>query len=305
MSTSSPNENSAEPMFFADYSQRDFEVVNYRFYELPGIPKVGFRGPELSKEVLDSGNYFTVFGAAQSLGVYVEKPYPDLLAERIGLPALNLSLGGINPGYFADNDVLLQLANGGSFVVLQVMTARTEPNDRIEPIGISMVRDLKTGATDIPEAVWARVINEDREQLPGYIAQNLSSWHAAYTRLLSRLKVPVILFYFSYKPDDERIDYAAKDWEAFYGSFPQFVGMDDVRKVAALCTSYAECRSNRELGHLILSRFTGKPVEIDFSVLHSSASGKFARNHYYPSPQMHEDAVPPLEAAIRQLGLAR
>lgn len=297
-------QSTPEPMFFADYSQRDFEVVDYRFYELPGIPKVGFRGPALPPEVLDSGQYFTVFGAAQSLGVYVEKPYPDLLAERIGLPALNLSLGGINPGYFADNEVLLNLANGGRFVVLQVMTARTEPNDRIEPIGISMVRDLKTGQTDIPEAVWARALEDDRDNLPGYIAQNLASWHAAYARLLSRLKVPVILFYFSYKPDGERIDYAASNWEAFYGSFPQFVGIDDVRTVANNCTAYAECRSQRELGHLILSRFTGKPVEIDFSVLHSSASGKFARNHYYPSPQMHEDAVPPLEAAIRRLGLA-
>jgi hypothetical protein len=296
-------EAETDEMSFADYSKRDFEIVDYQFYAFSQLPRIGFRGPPLSEAVLAGGDYFTVIGAAQSLGVYVPEPYPDLLSQRIGLPALNLSLGGVNPGFYADQPFLLELVNRGRFAILQVMTARTEPNERMAPVGISLVRDKVRGDVDIPEAVWQRVLDEERHRAPLYVEQNLASWREANQRLLAQIGVPVILFYFSYKPDDERIDFNATTYEGLYGSFPQFVGIDDVRALAAGCDGFAECRSRRDFGHEIISRFTGKPVEINFADLHPSATERTQRNYYYPSPEMHRDAVAPLEQAIREKGL--
>lgn len=292
-------------MDFADYSKRDFEVVDYQFYQFSQLSNIGFRGPPLSVADLDGGNYFTTIGAAQTLGVYVPEPYPVLLSRRLGLPALNLALGGVNAGFYADTPFLIEQANRGRFVVLQVMTARTERNTRMVPHGISLVRDLKRGDVEIPEVVWQRVLDEEPESAAIYVAENLRSWHDAYKRLFAQLTVPVILFYFSYKPDDEAVDFSARTLESFYGHFPQFVDIKDVRQIAARCDGYAECRSDRNMGHELVSRFTGKPVAVNFADVHPSAGSITLHNHYYPSAEMHEDAVAPLERAVRALSLTQ
>jgi Domain of unknown function (DUF6473) len=252
--------------------------------------------------VLASGDYCTALGAAQTLGVYAQKPYPDLIGERFALPCLNLATGGGTAGFFANQTALIELANRGRFVILQVMTARTEATSRSTPVGINFVRDNQTGETEITEAFWLRLLAEENAAVPGLIAESLVSWRESYRRLVDQLTVPVILFYFSTKPDGERIDYTATTRDAFYGSFPQFVDMASVREVAALCSHYVECRSQRGLPHPLVSRITGLPVSVDFGALHSfMADEQHAVNDYYPSPEMHEDAFAALEPVIREL----
>lgn len=288
--------------FFADYSKRDHEIVDYGFYRFPDLPSVGFRGPPLSAEILESGNYCTAIGAAQTLGVYAPKSYPDLIADKLGLPCLNLSTGGGTAGFFASQPSLIDRANRGKFVILQVMTARTEANSRSVPVGINFVRDTRTGETEMTEAFWLRLLAQERENVPGLIAESLESWRASYRSLIEQLTVPVILFYFSTKPEDEKVNFAATSRDEFYGTFPQFVDMASVRDVAALCDHYAECRSSRGFPHPLVSRFTGEPVKVDFGALHGSMGKEVhALNNYYPSPEMHEDALLALEPIIRTL----
>lgn len=288
--------------FFADYSKRDHEIVDYDFYRFDALPTVGFRGPRLSKETLASGNYCTAIGAAQTLGVYAPNPYPSLIGERLGLPCLNLSTGGGTAGFFAAQPALIDLANGGKFVILQVMTARTEANSRSVPVGINFVRDTRTGETEMTEAFWLRLLAEERDKVPALIAESLESWRASYRRLIEQIKVPVILFYFATKPEDEQVNFNATTRDEFYGTFPQFVDMPAVRDVAALCDAYVECRSKRGFPHPLHSRFTGEPVKVDFGAMHASMGEEVhAMNDYYPSPEMHEDAVEALSPAIRTL----
>lgn len=288
--------------FFADYSKRDHEIVDYDFYRFDALPSVGFRGPKLDADTLASGNYCTVIGAAQTLGVYAQRPYPSLITEKLGLPCLNLSTGGGTAGFFADQSALIDLANGGKFVILQVMTARTEANSRSVPVGINFVRDTRTGETEMTEAFWLRLLADERDVVPGLIAESLESWKQSYARLIAQLNVPVILFYFSPKPEDEQVNYNATTRDEFYGTFPQFVDMASVREVAKLCDAYIECRSKRGFPHPLVSRFTGEPVKVDFGVMHSSMSEEVhAMNDYYPSPEMHEDACAALMLAIETL----
>jgi hypothetical protein len=288
--------------FFADYSKRDQEIVDYRFYRFAELPSVGFRGPPLAPDVLTSGSYCTAIGAAQTLGVYAPMPYPDLIGERLGLPCLNLSTGGGTAGFFAGQPALIELANRGRFVILQVMTARTEANSRSVPTGINFVRDTRSGATEMTEAFWLRLLAEEPGIVPGLIAESLQSWRASYRRLIAQLKVPVILFYFATKPEDEAINYNATTRDEFYGSFPQFVDMPAVCDVAALCDGYVECRSARGFPHPLINRFTGEPATVDFGAMHASmASEVHALNDYYPSPEMHEDALAALAPAITRL----
>src|SRR3546814_20165189 len=96
---------------------RDREIVDYQFYRLPDAPGIGFRGPAIDND--DGADFFTCIGSAQTLGVLVEKPFPTLLSERLGLPVLNLGLGAACPGFFAAHKALIASANRGRFVVLQ------------------------------------------------------------------------------------------------------------------------------------------------------------------------------------------
>jgi len=288
--------------FFADYSLRDAEVVDYAFYRFPELPSVGFRGPPLTEEAIASGEYCTAIGAAQTLGVYAPAPYPALITERTGLPCLNLATGGATASFFADQPTLIERANRGRFVILQVMTARTEGNSRGEPVGINFMRDRLTGEEEITEAFWLRLLAEERDIVPQLIAESRASWRQSYRKLLNQLKVPAILFFYSTKPEDEEINYQATTRDEFYGSFPQFVDMASVREIAALCSDYAECRSSRGLPHRLISRFSGEPVAVDFGALHAFMKGEMHTvNDYYPSPEMHEDAFAALAPVLARL----
>lgn len=288
--------------FFADYSKRDHAIVDYGFYRFDALPSVGFRGPPVPETALASGDYFTAIGAAQTLGVYAPAPYPDLLAEELGLPCLNLSTGGGTAAFFASQKALIDLVNRGKFAILQVMTARTEPNSRGTPVGINFFRDTRTGETEMTEAFWLRLLEQERATVPGLIAESLQSWRDSYRRLAEQIKVPTILFYFSTKPDDETVDYEATTRDEFYGTFPQFVDVAAVREVAAFCDDYVECRSDRGLPHPLIDRFTGEPAKVDFGALHASmASEEHQTNAYYPSPEMHRDAAAALLPAATRL----
>lgn len=298
------NPNDDPDSFFADYSKRDQELVDYRFFKFDELPQMGFRGPPPSDEDLESGNFFTTLGAAQTVGVYVERPFPALLSAHLGMPALNLGMGGVSPSFYVNYPHLLDIANRGKFVILQVMTARSAPNSRLQSAGPLLMRDTKNGTVDTSEASWKAILEDEPDQIERYVEESLDNWKADYLNILSRLTTPVILFYYSYKPVNEQTDFKAKTVDALYGSFPQFVRTQDVQAIAEKCAGYAECRSSRNLGHLLRSRFTGEPVVVDYGDIHPTAKGMIhTHNHYYPTVEMHEDAVLPLLSAIEAIGM--
>jgi hypothetical protein len=77
-----------------------------------------------------------------------------------------------------------------------------------------------------------------------------------------------------------------------------------VREVAASCTGFAECLSSRDMGHPLVSRFTGKPL---LDIEHSALGDEFVKlphmshNTYYPSPEMHEDVCQALLPVVRKV----
>lgn len=289
-----------------DYSKRDHEIVDYKYYEIEGIPGVRFRGPPLPQAVLDSGQYFTCLGGAQANGIFVERTFGDILSERIGVPVLNLSVGGAGAGFYLQAPRLLDLVNKGCFSIIQVMTARTEPNSRYGAYGfVEAMIDLETGQQISTMEAWTRMFNEERERAPQYVAESLENWVRRYRELASEVKVPKILFYFAHKDLHEKIDYNASDTMEIVGRFPQFVDSASVNEIRPLFDEYVECRSTRNYGYPLVSRFTGEPVEVDGGTMGAFADGmKWSTNHYYPSPQMHEDAADVLAGAVQRLSLS-
>lgn len=288
-----------------DYGKRDHEIVDYKYYDIEGIPGVRFRGPPVPQADLESGNYFTCLGGAQANGIFVQRSFCDIIAEETGLPALNLSVGGGGAGFYLQAPGLIDLLNKGRYTIVQVMTARTEPNSRYGAYGfVEAMRDLRTRAQVSTMEAWTKIFNEERENAPRYVAESLENYVLRYRELAGRIKVPSVLFYFADKDLDEPIDYAASDTLEIIGKFPQFVDTASVEAIKPLFNAYVECHSTRNFGYQLTSRFTGQPIEVDGGSMSSYAAGfKWSTNHYYPSPEMHEDAARALMDALADMQL--
>jgi hypothetical protein len=280
------------------YDRRDYEVVDYQYWELVGSG-MEFRGPEF--DFRDDGPYIVCAGAAQTFGCLVEEPYPALLAERLDVRSVNLGLGSATPALF-DNARILEVVNGAAVLVLQVMAVRQQGNSRLQPLGTDLVHDTRHG-DEVPAHIgWQRIIDEERSKLAAYVNETQRSWIQDYRHLLAKIGVPVILFYFSARPKSEVLPRGADNLLTLFGQFPQLVGASSIDDVAGECTAYVECASTRNQGHLIRSRFSGEPVEIDNAILDPRLPGRWTRNWYYPSPEMHGDAATNLTAAVKALG---
>uniref|UniRef100_UPI0030EBEA55 hypothetical protein n=1 Tax=Rhizorhabdus argentea TaxID=1387174 RepID=UPI0030EBEA55 len=81
-----------------------------------------------------------------------------------------------------------------------------------------------------------------------------------------------------------------------------FVNSASVNEIRPLFDDYVECRSTRNYGYQLVSRFTGEPVEVDGGSMAAYSEGvKWSTNHYYPSPEMHEDAADALTGSLARL----
>jgi len=87
------------------YQLSDAHIVDYQVYQLPGVRGV-FRGPPLT-----SDRYVACIGAAQTFGRFVQNPFPSLLAEALGVEALNLGRGGVGPSFALSEPGLMDSIN--------------------------------------------------------------------------------------------------------------------------------------------------------------------------------------------------
>jgi len=162
--------------WYPEYQVRDEDIIDYHEFTVPGCD-VKFRGPGFDPFAAQDGSFFTCLGAAQTFGCFYERPFPTILAERIGLRPLNLGVGGTGPGFYLQYPSLIDAMNRGKFVILQCMAARHETNSRFEADGyVEFVRDRVKGDSVNSGDAWRRIIDEEFEQAPKYVAESRASW---------------------------------------------------------------------------------------------------------------------------------
>ena len=299
--------------WFPDYPTRDADIVDYRPFTLDGCP-VPFRGPAIDPQAAPDRSFFTCLGAAQTYGCFVDHPFPDLLADHLGLSALNLAVGGAGPGFYLQYPALIAAMNRGRFVVVQAMAARHEANSRFAADGyVEYLRDRVRGDSIDTVSAWSRVLEETPDDAPRFVAESQASWLESMRRLRAAITVPVVFLWFSQQKP------AAPAWpellaevgrrptvelvHRMFGAFPQLVDAAMAKEAAAMCTAAVNCVSERGAGAPLINRWTGKPIDpanyenrgVEYVAL---ATG---RNDYYPSPEMHEDAATALLGAMRGL----
>jgi len=299
----------------AEYQPSDWRVADYQTFCLdPSIldPATSrplyIRGPKPPD--LKPGSYFVCLGAAQTFGRFCRDPYPSLLSHRLKLPVLNISRGGAGPSFFLGdgNTRLGELINGARFVVVQVMSGRSESNSLFLSRGVGHYERRSDGRQmGCDEAYDELLASCSQEQAKRIIEETRQSWTTSYCSLLEGIKVPKILFWFAVrKPaydegwtteDDQRLGGNWRNRETLFGGYPQLVNDTMVSDISRHADDYVECFSRRGMPQKLTDRFTGERV----IVTDEWSTQPWTKNWYYPSPQMHEDAADVLAEQIRGL----
>ncbi len=304
------------PEHLAGYQARDYEVVDYQLYQLLGT-ELQFRGPEPQ---LAEGEYFSCLGAAQTFGCFTEQPYPALLQKQMGTTALNLGYGGAGPRFFNRHPELLEIVNQGKFAIVQIMSGRSEDNSRFESRGLERLTRRSNGKQMSADAAWRSVLEfryawrrlpfgqglarqfcrlYGRADAKRLLRETRKHWLNSYTELLSAIRVPKILLWFSKRSPDfhESFD----DLQHFMGPYPQFVTREMVEAIVDQAEDYVECITDQGSPQKLLSRFDSSPVEVDLSRDRDDFAGQiWTHNKYYPSPEMHQDAATCLLAMLSE-----
>lgn len=274
------------------YQRTDWDVADYQIYCLDEAlmdrqtdTPLLLRGPK--PESLDKGNYFVCMGAAQTFGRFCKKPYPILLQERLGIPALNISRGGAGPSFFSkDNEKLLDYCNNARFVVVQVLSGRSESNSLFKSKGLgTYVRRSDGTSISCDEAFKELLGNYDISYARQIVAETRANWVEHYKELLESIQAHTILFWFSTRKPTYRENY--RDVYKLFGEYPQLVTLEMVDQVKPYSNQYVECTSKRGISHRLINRFTGQPT----TVKDEWGGGVWKRNWYYPSPEMHQIAA--------------
>ena len=275
------------------YQKRDLEVTDYQLFPLKSAnseyPFI-LRGPKPS--TLETDGYFACLGAAFTFGCFTDKPYPTLLQEKLGLPTLNLGFAGAGPSWFLQNKELIEYANNAKFVIILVMSGRSESNSlyncgrlaglhrKSDNKKITAFNAYQELLENYPEEYAREIVNETR-----------NNWIANYQELLSLIKKPKILFWFS----ERNTEYTPAYTHVYhlFGDFPQMVNSSMIDEIKDYCEEYVECISQRGMPQLLTSRFSGRKLSV------TVAEEPWTQNNYYASPEMHEDAAKALEPVCR------
>lgn len=267
------------------YQSRDYDVVDYQLFELNGIDYM-LRGPR--PESLGTNSYFSLIGAGQTFGVLAPKPYVHMVADALGLPALNLSVGGSSPSTFLQNPTYLDHVNNSKFCVIQVVSARGSGNSYFEARhGKNMLRPRGTSLPHLPgdSAFQLMMRNEPPAVVSAIAGEIRANWVKEMIVLLSNIRVPKILLWFSKRTPSYKG--SMETYEKLAGIFPQFVNAGMIEEVKPFANSYVEVVTSRGMPNVLTNRFTGKPA----TVVLGDKKVPRGEDNYYPSPEMHEDAA--------------
>ncbi|MGE0143657.1 MAG: DUF6473 family protein [Planctomycetota bacterium] len=290
------------------YQRRDRAVVDYRLFRA-WEGGDWLRGP--SPRDFAAGSYFACLGAAQTFGCLVREPWPELVGDSIGLPALNLGIAGAGPRCFLSPE-FLSLANRARFVVVQVMSGRSADNPRMRTEGRERVRLDGAESPIAADLAWQRVLQNDlvgwrspwlrgvlnrwnstfgRAEVRSLVAQTQADWLDSYRELLASIRVPKLLLWFSRRSPSHRPRYHSVS--ALFGEYPQLVDARMLEVIEPLADRAARCVTMRGSPEPLRSSRDGSPVTVSPADAGTGEDPalRWTHNAYYPSSAMHEDAA--------------
>lgn len=281
-------------MLNVGYQKRDFDFFNYDLYTLtdPQTKKPFIlRGPALP--TLEPGAYFSSIGSAFTYGCYTHHPYTQMIADELKFPGINLGIQGAGPCYYLnpDNRLLLDIVNRSKFAIVAVMSGRSVSNSLFEVSLKSQEKLRMVGEKNYQPAHklynWL-LENHDREYIKEIIAETRDNFVKEYIELLTQIKVPKILLWFSKREPEYQEKYDDEVWQLL-GKFPHLVNRQMMDSIKEHSDEYVECVTGVGTPQILFNRFSGQPGIVKKDPGYGYSSSNY--NMYYASPEMHLDAA--------------
>jgi hypothetical protein len=282
----STEDSRRSPDIARNYIEADRHLFDYdpiRVAPLDGL----FRGPAVDTD----GDFGVFLGAGQTFGRFAERPFVTLVAERLGMPCLNLGQGGAGPARYNSGE-MLAVINRARFCVVQVMSGRSTSNDFFDAQtgrnAFGLTKGQRGPAAFAKEIIAHVLASGDDRLIRRLLHEMRRAWVEEMHWLARRITVPKLLFYISHRDAAYTADPVRQ--ESFNGGFPQFIDLATLDTVAPGFDGVAECVSDRGLPNAVIRDGRAVPLTV--------GRRKVPRNTYYPSPEMHEDAAAVLAPAI-------
>ncbi len=277
------------------YQERDYNIVDYKSYQLDGFNNY-FRGPKPT-DLIDN-KFFTCIGAAQTFGCFTENPFPELLSKKLNIEVLNAGVSGAGPLFFLSHKKYLHLANKSKFVIIQVMSGRSESNHYFDSIlGRGYLIRKSDGKKMPAEKAYNELISTvSQEDIIKIVEETKQNYLLHMIKLLKLIKVPKILLWFSVRDHDYEPTF--ENARSLFGKFPQFVDQELLDKMIFNSDYFVDCISSAGLPQVLINRFTGEKTNYTNKIIDDSIK-QF--NYYYPSPEMHQLAFDSLYPVCKEI----
>jgi hypothetical protein len=256
-----------------------------------GTSKLTFRGP--ARDL--SGAYVACLGGTETRGKFIDKPFPALLEEDLGLPCVNFGWPNAGPDVILNDAGLLGLAGGARAVVLQTLpamnlsnpyyTVHPRRNDRFLS-GTDRLRRLYP-EVDFTEFHFTRHMMRRLSTLCPVRFADLRQalqevWVTRMETLLARLEPPVVLLWLAdHPPGDGTGSADVSDDPAFVSrAMIEALAPGTERVVEVMTASRTQAQARRRTG---MSRIAQSAVA------------------QLPGPQAHDATANALLPVLREI----
>jgi hypothetical protein len=207
--------------------------IDYNVYKVKlGKYEQWFRGPEPTTD-----NFISCIGAAQTWGRLCEKSYPQLFTELSGTESLNISLGGFDLRSVHLNPMLDKI-NSSKFCVLQIMSGRCQHIPSRGIIKATNKYHFSDGSKQPAWKYWSEQFKSMNTVECEQAFQELNHLYVnSYEKIISKIKVPIILLYVGSRKPHEDDFYKSK--KISY-QFPHWVSAKSVDLIKRMCGYYIE-----------------------------------------------------------------
>lgn len=291
------------------YHTEDQRLADINYGELKIVDcSIVFRGR------VDSdlrSHYVACIGSATTFGRFVPEPFPAQLEKFLGIPVLNLGIGGARPESYLSSEGVLRILRGASVIIMEAMSARGylspffEPLSAVQNVGYfkdffnltkyahqdMRLNRLIEKANNSEPVFVDRVFEASHKYLSkpdkNLVREALLSRYMRDTRcLIECIGKPIIVLYMSRnEPFQARKIVNSETYEQWSGYYPHFIDevfLDYTKKLGAVVVV---SRSQRGVPFVVKNWKTGEPAPVfpwqpDPSL-----------NTYYPSQEMHDDAA--------------
>ena len=221
------------------------ELIDYQNYRF-GRARQRYRGP---KPDLDKP-YVAFIGGSETYGKFVEKPYPALVGEALGLNVANWGTPEAGPGFFLKDPVLLEACSCAQVCVVSLMGAPNMSN-RLYSVfqrrnarlkGVSKMLPLLFPEVNLTQYrfVHNMLFNIHKSNPENFKAVELElreAWIARMRELLEAIETTRVLVWMSVRAPEE--DYGPKERGDFVVP-PAFVNREMVEAVAPMADLMVE-----------------------------------------------------------------